>query len=150
MRSTLLDLASADHYELAFEPGERVISDLRAFANARGIAHASFVAIGAVSRAELAVFNPVTERFDLLPVHRGHAEMLSLAGQLSTEPGAGLQVHGHAVLCRPDGSVFGGHLIEAVVGPMLVLTLEQSLTPLTPSCPATLSATAPQHLAGPS
>jgi predicted DNA-binding protein with PD1-like motif len=51
-------------------------------------------------------------------------EVLSLSGDiLRGDDDHALTVHGHVVVGRRDGTTAGGHLMEALVNPILIVTL---------------------------
>ena len=84
---------------------------------------ASLTAIGAFSRAVLGYFQWETKQYKKIPVGE-QVEVLSLLGDVAVGD-QGPTLHLHAVLGKADGSVVGGHLIEAYVRPTLEVILIQ-------------------------
>lgn len=107
---------------VVLEPGDQVMASLASVAEQHGLAAATFTALGAVSRATLAFFDRATRTYDEFTVDE-QVEVLTLVGNISVFDGAP-RVHAHMTLGFPDGSVRGGHLVEADVWP----TLEISVT----------------------
>ena len=112
----------ADTHLLALHAGEEVSASLLQFAEAQGAEAARFTAIGALSRATLAFFNPETKSYGEIAVPK-QTEVLSLTGNLALFEGAP-RLHAHAMLGRPDGSTVGGHFVEGHVQPTLEIFLD--------------------------
>lgn len=96
----------------------RVLTDL---AVQRGLHAAQFTAIGAFSSAVVGWFDRDVKDYRRIPVDQ-QCEVLSLTGDIA-QADDGPQVHAHAVLGLSDGSVRGGHLLEARVWPTLEIVL---------------------------
>jgi uncharacterized protein len=71
----------------------------------------------------LGYFQWETKQYKRIPVEE-QVEVLSLLGDVAVGD-RGPPVHLHAVLGKADGSVVGGHLIEAYVRPTLEVILIQ-------------------------
>lgn len=129
MRSRTLAEHPLRTYAVVFDEGDEVAEGLERFARESGVASASFTAIGAVSEATIGFFDP--ERADYLPTPiTQQAEVLSLVGDITRSDDAGdaaeRTVHGHIVLGLPDGTVRGGHLMDARVRPTLEVMVTES------------------------
>lgn len=107
---------------LVFDKGDDVLPTLRAFAEAHAVRGASFVALGAFSKATIAYWNPASIEYEQIAVDE-QVEVLSLVGNVGVD-GAETKLHAHVTLGRRDGSAIGGHLLAATVFP----TLEMHLT----------------------
>jgi len=92
---------------------------------------AGVAGIGALQHADLARYNPDSKQLETIPGEDEQVEVLSLIGQITPRDGVA-NVHIHVVLGRHDGSTRGGHLVRAVVRPMLLLTVAESSCPLPP------------------
>ena len=103
-----------------------------------GIDAASFSAIGGFERTRLGFFNLETRGFDEIAFHEEQVEVLSLTGDILTSDDHVLTVHGHVVVGRRDGATAGGHLLEGLIQPILIVTLVE-LQPM--SCTTTTSPT---------
>jgi predicted DNA-binding protein with PD1-like motif len=121
MRSKLLNPDPPLTWALALATGDEVTETLGRFVRENGIAAASITAIGAFERAVLGYFDWQTKQYRKIPVEQ-QVEVLSLLGDVALAE-AGPSLHLHAVLGKSDGSVVGGHLLEARVRPTLEVIL---------------------------
>lgn len=123
MRAKLLNPEPPLTYALALEIGEDAMATLEKFVREAGIEAASITAIGGFERAVLGYFDWAKKRYEQIPVAQ-QVEVLSLLGDVAIAE-EGPSLHLHAVLGRRDGSVVGGHLLEARVRPTLEVVLVQ-------------------------
>lgn len=112
------------NYMVFFDPGEEAVDGLGKFALENDIEVASFTAIGGFESAKLGFFNQQTKGFDEIPFAESQVEVLSLVGEITRE-NDDPHVHGHVVLGRRDGSTLGGHLLEGLVSPILIVTVTE-------------------------
>ena len=123
MRSKLLNADPPITYAVVLDTGDEVIGELSNFVREQEVEAASVTAIGAFSRAMLGYFQWETKQYKKIPVDE-QVEVLSLLGDVAVGD-QGPTLHLHAVLGKADGSVVGGHLIEAYVRPTLEVILIQ-------------------------
>ena len=123
MRSKLLNADPPITYAVVLGTGDEVIGELSNFVREQEVEAASLTAIGAFSRAVLGYFQWETKEYKKIPVDE-QVEVLSLLGDVAVG-NQGPALHLHAVLGKADGSVVGGHLIEAYVRPTLEVILIQ-------------------------
>jgi predicted DNA-binding protein with PD1-like motif len=125
MHSRILDGHSGpQHTHLVFfDPGEEAVQGLSDYVTKAEIDAASFTAIGGFQQTRLGFFNLQTRGFDEIAFHEEQVEVLSLMGDILILEDKGLTVHGHVVVGRRDGTTAGGHLMEAVIDPILIVTL---------------------------
>jgi hypothetical protein len=123
MRSKLLNADPPITYAVVLDTGDEVIGELGKFVREQEVEAASLTAIGAFSRAVLGYFEWETKQYKKIPVGE-QVEVLSLLGDVAVGD-QGPTLHLHAVLGKADGSVVGGHLIEAYVRPTLEVILIQ-------------------------
>jgi predicted DNA-binding protein with PD1-like motif len=123
MRSKLLNADPPITYAVVLDTGDEVIGELGKFVREQEVEAASLTAIGAFSRAVLGYFQWETKQYNKIPVDE-QVEVLSLLGDVAVGD-QGPTLHLHAVLGKADGSVVGGHLIEAHVRPTLEVILIQ-------------------------
>ena len=123
MRSKLLNADPPITYAVVLDTGDEVIGELGKFVREQEVEAASLTAIGAFSRAVLGYFQWETKQYKKIPVNE-QVEVLSLLGDVAVGD-QGPTLHLHAVLGKADGSVVGGHLIEAYVRPTLEVILIQ-------------------------
>lgn len=126
MRSRLLNEASGQQtYAIILETGDEAMDCLRRFAGETGLDAASFKAIGAFERAELAFFDWELKVYLPIPVNE-QVEVASLTGDVASGPDGKPAVHVHAVLGRRDGSALAGHLQKGLVRPTLEIILTEA------------------------
>jgi predicted DNA-binding protein with PD1-like motif len=123
MRSKLLNADPPITYAVVLDTGDEVIDELGKFVREQEVEAASLTAIGAFSRAVLGYFQWETKQYKKIPVDE-QVEVLSLLGDAAVGD-QGPTLHLHAVLGKADGSVVGGHLLEAHVRPTLEVILIQ-------------------------
>lgn len=104
-------------YVLVFQAGDEVVSELVRWAAETGTKTATLTGIGALSEAEVGIFDPESKEYERLRVSES-VELLSLTGNLTISEGQP-RVHAHVVLSGRDGRAFGGHLFSARVRPTL-------------------------------
>jgi uncharacterized protein len=123
MHSKLLNADPPVTYAVVLDTGDEVVSQLTAFAGKEEIEAASITAIGALRSAVLGYFDWQTKKYKKIPLDE-QVEVLSLIGDIAISEGKP-SLHVHAVLGRSDGSVMGGHLLEAYVRPTLEVIIVQ-------------------------
>jgi hypothetical protein len=104
------------------------MSCLTDFARENRVTSASFTAIGAFSHATVAWFDDSKKGFKLNPINQ-QVELVSMIGNITLvndKPA----VHTHVSVASSDGTVRGGHLINAFVFPTLELFMTVHPTPL--------------------
>lgn len=107
------------HYAIVLAKGDEVMSGLTDFARQNKVTSASFTAIGAFSRATVAWFDDTRKEFKLVPINQ-QVELVSMIGDIALS-GDQPVVHTHVAVASSDGTVRGGHVIEAYVFPTLEL-----------------------------
>jgi predicted DNA-binding protein with PD1-like motif len=105
-------------YKVSFKPGDEVMSGLLRFAAARPMAQAQLSGVGGVSSAVLAWYDPKVRAFKRIEVNE-KCEISGVTGTITTTAQGKPNVHLHLVLTRQDGSSVSGHLISAVIDPVL-------------------------------
>ena len=123
MRSKLLNADPPVTYAVVLDTGDEVTVALGNFVRDQEVEAASVTAIGAFSRALLGYFQWETKQYEQIAVEE-QVEVLSLLGDVAVGE-QGPTLHLHAVLGKADGSVVGGHLLEAHVRPTLEIILIQ-------------------------
>ena len=124
MQITASEKGEQRTFVLVFDPGESVIDVMDSFVEEHDIKLAAFNAIGGFEAVKLGFFNLETRGFDEIPFESDQVEVLSLSGEITRENGRP-RVHGHTVIGMRDGSTRGGHLLSAVVRPILIVNVEE-------------------------
>jgi uncharacterized protein len=109
------------NYAIILANGDEVMSGLSDFAKQYQIKSARFTAIGAFSKATVAWFDESRKQFKLIPIDQ-QVELVSMIGDVAIANGKPA-VHTHVAVASSDGTVRGGHLIDAQVFPTLELFL---------------------------
>ncbi len=123
MRSKLLNPDPPVAYAIVLDTGDEVMGELDKFVQEHKVAAASITAIGAFQHALLGYFEWQTKQYKRISVDE-QVEVLSVLGDVAVAEEKP-SLHLHAVLGRADGSVVGGHLLEAHVRPTLEIILIQ-------------------------
>ena len=116
------------NYAIVLAKGDEVMSGLTDFARQNKVASASFTAIGAFSHATVAWFDDARKEFKLIPIEQ-QVELVSMIGDIALVNDQPV-VHTHVSVASSDGTVRGGHVINAFVFPTLQLFITVYPTPL--------------------
>jgi len=117
----LSESGGVKNYVIVLGKTDEVMSGLTDFAKENKITSARFSAIGAFSRATVAWFDESRKEFKLIPIQE-QVELVSMIGDIALS-GSQPVVHTHVAVASSDGTLRGGHLIEANVFPTLELFL---------------------------
>jgi hypothetical protein len=109
--------AEAKQYAVIFYQGDEAFSGLLEFAQKYHVTSAHFTAIGAVSGATLAWFDPQRKMYKKISIVGQH-EVLAMIGDIALFQGKPV-VHTHMVVGNSDGTAQGGHVLAAYVSPTL-------------------------------
>jgi len=111
-------------FVLAFDKGEEAASGLLAFAKDNNLSAAHFTAVGGFSDCTLGYFDMEKKEYTKIPVNE-QVEVFSIDGNIALDQGQP-KVHAHTVVGRSDGTLRGGHLMEAHVRPTLEVVIVES------------------------
>jgi hypothetical protein len=129
MKARLLsENGGVKNYVIVLATGDEVMSGLSDFARENKVTSARFTAIGAFSHATVAWFDGTRKEYKLIPIEQ-QVELVSMIGDITLvndKPA----VHAHVSVASSDGTVRGGHLINAFVFPTLELFMTIYPTPL--------------------
>ena len=112
-------------YAIVLAKGDEVMSGLTDFARQNKVTSASFTAIGAFSSATVAWFDDSKREFKLNPINE-QVELTSMIGNITLVKGQPA-VHTHVSVASSDGTVRGGHVINAFVFPTLELFMTRQI-----------------------
>jgi len=115
----LADNNGVKNYAIVLAKGDEVMSGLTDFARQNKVTSASFTAIGAFSHATVAWFDRAKKEYKLIPIEQ-QVELISMIGDIALVNDRPA-VHTHVSLGSSDGTVRGGHLVDADVFPTLEL-----------------------------
>lgn len=106
------------NYAVIFHTGDDAYSGLYKFAREYHVTAAHFTAIGALSGARIAWFDPACKMYRQNTLNQ-QIEVLSMVGDIALNSNGQPAVHTHMVVGLPDGTTRGGHVLEADVRPTL-------------------------------
>ena len=87
------------------------------------VTYASLTGLGAVRWAKFAYYNATTKSYEEHEVDE-QMEVISLVGNTTLRDGSPF-IHWHGGFARRDGSMLGGHLLDAIVRPTLEVWLRR-------------------------
>ncbi|MDF2431722.1 MAG: uncharacterized protein JWP44_1353 [Mucilaginibacter sp.] len=119
---------STKTYVLVFAKGDEVMSGLTEFAEKYNVKSAHFTAIGDATTAKIGWYDGSRKMFRVNSIS-GQSEITSLIGDIAISNGNPV-VHAHINLAAADGTVRGGHLLEAFVAPTLEVMITVEPAPL--------------------
>jgi predicted DNA-binding protein with PD1-like motif len=115
-------------YVLIFAPGDEVMSGLSEFADKYQVKSAHFTAIGDVQTGKVGWYDKSRKMFKVIPISTP-SEITSLIGDIALyndKPA----VHAHINIAAEDGTIRGGHLLEAFISPTLEVMMTVEPEPL--------------------
>src|SRR6201987_115091 len=104
-------------YAVIFYEGDEAFSGQLGFAEKYHVTSAHFTAIGAIDGATVAWFDPQRKMYKKIPI-KGQHEVIGMSGDIALYQGKPV-VHTHMVVGSPDGTIHGGHVLDAYVSPTL-------------------------------
>jgi len=114
-----------DTYIVRLETGEEIISSLKQFADTYRVGFGAIRAIGTFERVTLGYYDLETQTYQ----HRAleePVEVLNLSGNITKGEDGERMVHAHVTVARSDYSAWGGHVVQATVGPTVEAVIETS------------------------
>jgi hypothetical protein len=125
---TSAESAAVPFHILRFDRGEKIMEGLLGYVRKTGIRSGFLTGIGATSMAEIGWFDPAKEIYEKKVINEP-CEIATMIGNIAwfgDEP----VVHTHITLGKPDFSVEGGHLMEAVAGVTCEIWITESSFPV--------------------
>src|SRR5450631_727957 len=104
-------------YAVIFYQGDEAFSGLLEFAEKHQVTSAHFTAIGALDGATLGWFDPQRKMYKKIHINGQH-EVIGMSGDIALYQGKPV-IHTHLVVGSADGTLQGGHLLDAHVSPTL-------------------------------
>jgi len=98
---------------MRLDPGEEIVEAMTAVCNKENIQLGIVSGLGAVNKATVGLFNPVTKEYYSTTMEKDF-EVTNLTGNVSQMNGE-VYLHLHATLADLDHNAFGGHLNAATV-----------------------------------
>jgi predicted DNA-binding protein with PD1-like motif len=123
-------------YAVIFYQGDEAFSGLLEFAENYHVTSAHFTAIGAIDGATVAWFDPQRKMYKKIHI-TGQHEVIGMSGDIALYQAKPV-VHTHMLVGSPDGTIQGGHVLDANVSPTLEVmvtvdpvTMQKRLDPAT-------------------
>jgi uncharacterized protein len=111
-----------EKFVVRLEKGEKVMENLTKFCTDQDIQAGSLSGIGALSQAEVQYYSLKDKEYHKKNFE-DEFEVLNITGNISLVDDKPL-IHAHITLSNTDFFAFGGHLVEATVGPTLEVIIE--------------------------
>jgi len=124
MESRCVNEGPEKTFVLVLDEDDEPMETLRGFAKTEKITAGRFTAIGAFREVVVGYYEMERRQYKKISFEE-QMEVLSMMGDIAFKSD-GPVVHAHVVLGRSDGTVRGGHLIEAYVRPTLEIMLVES------------------------
>ena len=124
MKSKVLQKAEGKTFAVIFEKGDEFVEGLTQFAKDNKLDASHFTAIGAFRSALLGFFDREKKDYKKIAIDE-QVEVLSLIGDIALS-GKEPKLHAHVVVGKPDGTAYGGHVLQAHVWPTLEVVLTES------------------------
>jgi predicted DNA-binding protein with PD1-like motif len=112
-------------FAVIFDIGDEPATSLVQAAKQNKVRGAQLVGIGAFSDAKLAFYDLKAKRYDPIEV-REQVEVVSFLGNVAELENGETKIHVHCALSKRDGSMVGGHFLEAHVKPTLEIIMTET------------------------
>lgn len=127
MKSRLINDGPQRTFAVVFNTGEELVSGFGSLAREHNITSAAFTGLGALSRVVLGYFDWDRKEYRKITFDE-QVEVVSLVGNVALDESGTPSLHPHMVIARADAAAFGGHVLEAVVRPVIELVVTESPT----------------------
>jgi predicted DNA-binding protein with PD1-like motif len=114
-------------YVIIFSKGDEVVSGLTEFAQKYNVRSAHYQGVGDAMSAKAGWYDYSRKEFKVIPIDT--AEVTSFIGDIALFNGKPV-AHTHFSAAVSNGSVFGGHLLEMIIGPTMEIFVTVEPTPL--------------------
>lgn len=125
MKSRLINDGPQRTFAVAFSTGEELINGCKTFVRERDITSAAFTGLGALRRVVLGYFDWEKKEYRKITFDE-QVEVVSLLGNVALDAAGVPSLHPHMVIARADAAAFGGHVLEAIVRPVIELVITES------------------------
>lgn len=118
-------------FQVVFSRGDEAIQGLKEFADRNNLTLAHLTAFGALQSASISWFEADKRVYKTIRL-KEMMEVTSFTGSIIKNPATGVRtvhVHGSVALYR-NGTVYAGHITDAVIGPTMQVYVDDS-APLT-------------------
>jgi uncharacterized protein len=106
-----------------FSAGDELMSGMTEFAEKNNLKISEVRGLGGISSAVVSAYDPEKKAFKRFDIDR-KGELVSLQGEITVQNGKPV-FHAHVVFVLVDGTVHGGHLVEAHIDPIANLFVSE-------------------------
>jgi predicted DNA-binding protein with PD1-like motif len=127
---------NARRFQVVFSRGDEAIQGLKEFADRNNLTLAHLTAFGALQSASISWFEADKRIYKTIRL-KEMMEVTSFTGSIVKNPTTGVRtvhVHGSVAIYR-NGTVYAGHITDAVIGPTMQVYVDDS-APLTTTAQA--------------
>lgn len=127
---------NARRFQVVFSKGDEAIQGLKEFADKNNLTLAHLTAFGALQSASISWFEADKRIYKTIRL-KEMMEVTSFTGSIVKNPTTGVRtvhVHGSVAVYR-NGTVYAGHITDAVIGPTMQVYVDDS-APLTTTAQA--------------
>jgi uncharacterized protein len=125
MKSGSLRQGHERMFVLMLEKGDEVVDVLENFARKHKISGGQITGVGSFAEMAIGHFDWKSKRYKKTLEIRQQVHVLSLTGDIAQDKGRP-RIVCHVVVAKQDGSVYGGHLMQARVRPLLEVVIVEA------------------------
>lgn len=116
MKIEPLPAAPSRNFRINFSAGDELMSGMTEFAEKNNLKLSEVRGLGGISSAIVSAYDPEKGAFKRFDIDK-KGELVSLQGEITVQNGKP-SFHAHVVFVLVDGTVHGGHLVEAHIDPI--------------------------------
>lgn len=110
-------------FSVHFSAGDELMSGMTEFAEKNNLKISEVRGLGGISSAIVSAYDPTKGAFRRFNIDQ-KGELVSLQGEITVQNGKP-SFHAHVVFVLVDGTVHGGHLVEAHIDPIANLFVNE-------------------------
>ena len=114
-------------FRVNFSTGDELMSGMTEFAEKNNLKISEVRGLGGISSAVVSAYDPEKGAFKRFNIDQ-KGELVSLQGEITVQKGKPV-FHAHVVFVLVDGTVHGGHLVEAHINPVANLFVSEYDSP---------------------
>ncbi len=123
MKVETLPASPSRSFAVHFSAGDELMSGMTEFAEKYNLKLSEVRGLGGISSAVVSAYDPEKGAFKRFNIDQ-KGELVSLQGEITMQNGKP-QFHAHVVFVVVDGTVHGGHLVEAHINPIANLFVNE-------------------------
>ncbi|MGB6943390.1 MAG: DUF296 domain-containing protein [Bryobacteraceae bacterium] len=123
MKVDVLPALPSRTFLVHFSAGDELMSGMTDFAEKNNLKTSEVRGLGGISSAVVSAYDPAKGAFKRFNIDQ-KGELVSLQGEITVQKGKPV-FHAHVVFALVDGTVHGGHLVEAHIDPIANLFVNE-------------------------